>query len=69
MSLLTAYNGVLIRVGLYLLIFWPTIGYYLYSNLEKRGSGIRDYAVLCLSSWAYWEFSSTWEWFSDRTDQ
>lgn len=37
MSLLTAYNGLLIRVGLYLLIFWPTIGYYVYSDSEKRG--------------------------------
>lgn len=37
MSLLTAYNGLLIRVGLYLLIFWPTVGYYVYSDSEKRG--------------------------------
>ena len=37
MSLLTAYNGVLIRVGLYLLVFWPTVGYYVYSDSEKRG--------------------------------
>lgn len=37
MSLLTAYNGVLIRVGLYLLIFWPTVGYYVYTDAEKRG--------------------------------
>ena len=36
MDLLTAYNGLLIRVGLYLLIFWPTIGYYVYSDAEKR---------------------------------
>ena len=36
MSLLTAYNGVLIRVGLYLLVFWPTVGYYVYSDSEKR---------------------------------
>ncbi|RLM53715.1 hypothetical protein DVK02_12780 [Halobellus sp. Atlit-31R] len=36
MSLLTVYNGVLIRVGLYLIIFWPTVGYYVYSDSEKR---------------------------------
>lgn len=36
MSLLTAYNGLLVRVGLYLLIFWPTVGYYVYSDSEKR---------------------------------
>jgi hypothetical protein len=36
MSLVTAYNGLLIRVGLYLLIFWPTVGYYVYSDSEKR---------------------------------
>ena len=37
MSLLTAYNGLLIRFGLYLLIFWPTVGYYVHSDSEKRG--------------------------------
>ncbi len=37
MNLLTAYNGLLIRVGLYLLVFWPTVGYYVYSDSEKRG--------------------------------
>lgn len=37
MSLLTAYTGVLIRVGLYLLVFWPTVGYYVYSDSKKRG--------------------------------
>ncbi len=36
MSLLTAYNGLLIRVGLYLLVFWPTVGYYVYSDSKKR---------------------------------
>ena len=36
MILLTAYNGLLVRVGLYLLIFWPTVGYYVYSDSEKR---------------------------------
>jgi hypothetical protein len=37
MGLLIAYNGLLVRVGLYLLIFWPTVGYYVYSDSEKRG--------------------------------
>jgi len=37
MDLLTAYNGLLIRVGLYLLIFWPTVGYYVYLDAEKQG--------------------------------
>jgi hypothetical protein len=37
MSLLAAYNGLLVRMGLYLLVFWPTVGYYVYSNSEKRG--------------------------------
>jgi hypothetical protein len=37
MSLLTAYSGLLIRIGLYLLVFWPTVGYYVYSDSEKRG--------------------------------
>ncbi|MFB6095936.1 MAG: hypothetical protein ABEJ74_00935 [Haloferacaceae archaeon] len=36
MSLLTAYNGLLVRVGLYLLVFWPTVGYYVYADSAKR---------------------------------
>jgi hypothetical protein len=36
MSLLTAYSGLLVRVGLSLLVFWPTVGYYVYSDSEKR---------------------------------
>jgi len=36
MDWLTAYNGLLVRVGLYLLIFWPTIGYYIYRDATKR---------------------------------
>jgi hypothetical protein len=36
MDFLTAYNGLLIRVGLYLLVFWPTVGYYVYQDAEKR---------------------------------
>lgn len=35
-SLLTAYGGLLIRVGLYLLVFWPAVGYYVYSDSETR---------------------------------
>lgn len=37
MSMLTAYSGLLIRMGLYLLVFWPTVGYYVYSDSEKKG--------------------------------
>ncbi len=37
MSLLAAYNGLLVRMALYLLVFWPTVGYYVYSDSEKRG--------------------------------
>ena len=36
MSMLTAYSGLLIRMGLYLLVFWPTVGYYVYSDSEKK---------------------------------
>ena len=36
MDLLTAYNGALLRIGLYLLIFWPTVGYYVYQDSKKR---------------------------------
>jgi hypothetical protein len=35
-DILTAYNGALLRVGLYLLIFWPTVGYYVYRDSKKR---------------------------------
>ena len=37
MEFLSAYNGVLIRYGLYLLIFWPTVGYYVYKKLKEQG--------------------------------
>ena len=37
MEPLSAYNGVLIRYGLYLLIFWPSVGYYVYVNSKKQG--------------------------------
>ena len=37
MEFLSAYNGVLIRYGLYLLIFWPTVGYYVYKKSKEQG--------------------------------
>jgi hypothetical protein len=36
MDWLAAYNGFLVRVGLYLMIFWPTVGYYVYRDTMKR---------------------------------
>ena len=36
MDIFTAYNGALLRMGLYLLIFWPTVGYYVYQDCKKR---------------------------------
>jgi len=36
-ELLTAYDGLLVRVGLYLIVFWPTVGYYVYDDSKKRG--------------------------------
>ena len=48
MSLLTAYGGLLIRVGLYLLVFWPTVGYYVYSDSKRRdlsNPGLRGLAL------------------------
>jgi len=36
MEWVTAYNGVLVRVGLYLLVFWPTVGYYVYRHATKH---------------------------------
>ena len=36
MAWLTAGNGAFIRIGLYLLIFWPTVGYYVYTDSKKR---------------------------------
>lgn len=36
MDLFTAYNGLLIRFGLYQLIFWPTVGYYVARDATKR---------------------------------
>ncbi|MFB6164298.1 MAG: hypothetical protein ABEJ31_03990 [Haloarculaceae archaeon] len=37
MGLLTAYDGLLVRLGIYLLLFWPTVGYYVYADSRKRG--------------------------------
>jgi hypothetical protein len=36
MDILTAYNGLLIRFGLYQLIFWPAVGYYVARDATKR---------------------------------
>lgn len=36
MDWVTAYNGLLVRVSLYLLVFWPTVGYYVYRDAAKR---------------------------------
>lgn len=36
MDVFTAYNGLLIRFGLYQLIFWPTVGYYVAQDATKR---------------------------------
>lgn len=36
MNILTAYNGALLRVGFYLLIFWPTVEYYVYQTVKIR---------------------------------
>jgi len=37
MDPLTAYSGLLLRVGLYLMVFWPTVGYYVYHDSKQRG--------------------------------
>ena len=37
MDWLTIYNGILLRGGLYLIIFWPTVGYYIYKDSKSRG--------------------------------
>lgn len=36
MDLLTVGNGLIVRLGLYLLIFWPTVGYYIFTDLQQR---------------------------------
>jgi hypothetical protein len=38
MDPLTAYSGLFLRVGLYLLVFWPTVGYYVYQDSKQRGA-------------------------------
>lgn len=35
----SATDGALIRLGLYLLVFWPTVGYYVYRDSKERGAG------------------------------
>jgi hypothetical protein len=35
-DLLTAYNGLLVRAGLYLAVFGPTVGYYVYQDSKIR---------------------------------
>ena len=37
MDVFTVYNGLFLRIGLYLLIFWPTVGYHVYQDAKKRG--------------------------------
>lgn len=34
---LLAFDGALLRIGLYLLVFWPTVGYYVYTDSARRG--------------------------------
>jgi hypothetical protein len=29
-------NGALLRIGLYLLLFWPTVGFYVYRDAKRR---------------------------------
>lgn len=36
MSALTPVDGLLIRVALYLAVFWPTVGYYVYVDSSRR---------------------------------
>lgn len=37
MEWITAFDGVFVRVGLYLLLFWPTVGYYVREDSKRRG--------------------------------
>ena len=56
MIALTPLNGILIRMGLYLLIFWPIVGYYVYvkskeqnlSNPRVRGVVLGFFGILGL---------------------
>ena len=36
MDILSASNGALLGMALYLLIFWPTVGNYVYQDSKKR---------------------------------
>lgn len=36
MDWLTAFDGALLRFGLYLFVFWPTVGYYVYRDAKRR---------------------------------
>ncbi|MWG35302.1 hypothetical protein [Halomarina oriensis] len=36
MDPLTAYSGLFLRIGLYLVVFWPTVGYYVYQDSKQR---------------------------------
>jgi len=38
MDPLTASSGLFLRVGLYLVVFWPTVGYYVYHDSKQRGA-------------------------------
>jgi hypothetical protein len=33
---LLAGNGALLRIGLYVLLFWPTVGFYVYRDAKRR---------------------------------
>jgi RsiW-degrading membrane proteinase PrsW (M82 family) len=36
MDPLSAYSGVFIRLGLYILVFWPIVGYYIYVKSKEQ---------------------------------
>jgi len=36
-DVLGAGNGVALRLGLYLAVFWPTVGYFVYRDASRRG--------------------------------
>jgi len=55
MDLLTAYNGALLRIGLYLLIFWPTVGYYVYQDTKSEGAHHHISVGLSTGSSGYWD--------------
>ena len=31
-------NGALLRIGLYSLLFWPTVGFYVYRDAKRRSA-------------------------------